>query len=279
MPFGLAMYAGWPLQQIAILLLIATALQRLLSPIGLIGLCLFILVNYAYLCSSYHVSPYNDTQLKPDFPYGFQNNIVTHIDTIGLPGEKLFGNWDKYSLISVLAALPFVLCGGISAKWCSLSRNNAAYLGTLVAGLVCAGIGYTLSGWVPVNQYLWSPTYTLISVGILLGLLALLSLTTKSESILTGLGRNAILFVILLYMLQGMPITLLNNWIAETLFHESLQLKGAVLLALFEVATLLWIAWFLQWRKWYLSINQSLMQFFCFQKKSNESKGRSRALT
>ncbi|WP_144995972.1 hypothetical protein [Polystyrenella longa] len=247
-----------PLHHIALATLLVFGCLRLLPPIGQLGLGLFILINYFYLISSYQVAPYTDTNLKPIYPYGFQNNLLAYIDSLYLPGNKLFGNWDTYGLTSIIASLPVVLVGSLSVTWCLTKSSHKRYLLTFAAGAGIATGGFLISSEIPINHYLWTPSFALISIGVLLCLLVAFSILATHETLLATIGRNSLLFVLLLGICHAGNLSLINIKLALILFPEAMQQSGLIAVALLEVGLLFGNAWLLRRQQWYFTVNRLL---------------------
>lgn len=81
--------------------------------------------------------------------------------------------YDPEGLIGSVAATTSVLIGYLAVRWlasASRSTRSAAMLAAWAGVLV--GAGWALDGVVPINKRLWSPSFTLVSAGIALVVLA-----------------------------------------------------------------------------------------------------------
>jgi len=173
-----------------------------------VGLLVFLAVNFSLVLNSYEVERYQDTQLLPVFPYGFQNNLASHIDSHWLPGVAQFGNWSQFGVLPVLAGLVLALAGNLYVQWVTLAPQEKQ---SERSG-VCAGLAVFLlaNGWflkteIPVNHYLWTGSFLCLSGGGVLLALSLLGAqqkrypTVRWQS-LQALGRNALFFYVLLQL-------------------------------------------------------------------------------
>ena len=140
--------------------------------------------------------------------------------------------FDPEGLLSTLPAVGSCVFGILTGQWLihqTMTRNRAFQLG--VFGGITAIAGLMMSLWVPLNKALWSPSYTVVSAGLAMMLLALLCilLAKKADSWwsypFTVAGANSIvifmlsgIFARLLLMIPVGDITL-KGWVYSHVFR------------------------------------------------------------
>lgn len=254
-----------PLQQIAIAAFVVYCLVLFLPRGAAIIIVLIVLLNYGFLLSSYNVEPYSDTRLKPVFPYGFQNNLVAFVDSQYLPGQKSFGNWDRYGILPTGIGIVVAICGASFQQFVLASapaKRGRRLLGAALLGSAFITAAWFASSVIPINAYLWTPTYLGLSTGILLVLICCLKFFLDRYPVfrfdlLRSLGRNSLPMFLLCSIGINFPLTAFNVTLAQNIVpnHQSI---GLILIVVAEILSLVVFAYFLSLRNIYLTFNRGL---------------------
>lgn len=178
------------LQRIGLVYLLACVLLVMLRPRALLAVCVAILLAHPLAMWIYN----------PAAPFAAGDNLSRAIDVAVLGPGRLYAAspTDPEGLLGTLPALVttlfgygcgrFIRAGAVTTRRC---------LRLVVAGLLLAGIGWTLSWIVPLNKPLWSASYTVYTAGwaaagLGLCLLAFDVLRLPTRRALALLGRHAI---------------------------------------------------------------------------------------
>lgn len=104
---------------------------------------------------------------------GPAGNLAASIDDWLLHGHLLHDGWDPEGVLSTVPAVATTLIGALAGHWMRSGRRpterTLGLLGAGVAGIVC---GLVMDRWCPINKSLWSPSYTVLTAGVALVLLA-----------------------------------------------------------------------------------------------------------
>ncbi len=100
--------------------------------------------------------------------------LSSYIDQQLIPGKLYYGYGDNEGLISTLPAVCTVLIGALAGHWLRSDRGgNRKTAGLALAGLVTLGTGCLWGLAFPIIKIVWTSSYTLVSGGLSLMLLAL----------------------------------------------------------------------------------------------------------
>lgn len=107
-------------------------------------------------------------------------NILSRIDRGILTEDHMYkdNGIDPEGLASTIPAVMQVLVGALVGRELSRTSGEGRVVRLLIIGTIMALVGYLLSGWLPVNKKIWSPTFVLVTCGLgsmLLGLLTWLT--------------------------------------------------------------------------------------------------------
>ncbi len=109
-----------------------------------------------------HVPDHGEWQFTPA---GSLNALV---DTVLLPGATYSNGYsDPEGILSIIASVVMALCGVLAGKWLA-NKQTAPVL--RISGLVAAGSVFMACGWlldfaIPINKYLWTMSYVIVSTG------------------------------------------------------------------------------------------------------------------
>lgn len=205
---------------------------------------------------------------------------VKDVTLAGWLDRTLFGvthtyqqsGFDPEGLLGVLTTAAQAMLGLAAGKWFVRDEMSGRIVpGMLVAGAAAVAVSYALAPWVPINKYLWTATFVLVSSGFAMLALAAMYwwLDIKAHAHrfewLVPLGRNALLLYIcsnvFVIGLRVVPLPVPGGgW--DQAFHAigawgSLVLPGALVSVLFaaaEVAMWVWVAKILYDRKWFFKL-------------------------
>ncbi len=203
--------------------------------------------------------------LVPD-PYGLEASLVRQVDLALLGEAHLWQGkglaFDPEGILSTLPSIASVLFGYEVTRFLMSSPNRAlAQWQLLGAGLVLCVAGVVWHSVFPLNKYLWTSSFVLLTSGVaILVLLALarleaLALMRKPFSALQMLGENP-LFIYALSILWANTLWLIpiGNTSAYQFSFEFLSrfaspMNASLMFALLNVALLWLVAWWLDRRK------------------------------
>lgn len=142
--------------------------------------------------------------------FSFEGNAAAIVDQLILPGRKYFGTWDPDGILTTIPAVAVTIAGLLAGKWLNAERVRGTDGTWWLIGLGIAALSVAfLWGFVlPINSYLWTPSFCLIAIGMALVLLggfhAILDVrqSTKWAVPLIALGRNALLVVVMTVVLM-----------------------------------------------------------------------------
>lgn len=140
-------------------------------------------------------------------PFGYGSNLSTWFEGVIL-GDSFHA---AQGLVTVftgsVTSLSGVLVGVYlrSAGYKKSRRFAVLYL----IGLTSIGLGYVLDPWMPINRYLWTPSFVLLSSGISMAFFAFLDCLVSMRGFvrwgnpLTVIGRNPITVYVLAEIVGG----------------------------------------------------------------------------
>jgi predicted acyltransferase len=99
--------------------------------------------------------------------YSIDGNLAAYIDSKLLPGRKTYTTWDPDGVWTTAPALALCVFGAllgrilVSRRMKELPRNILF----LVIGALALAAGFALSSTVPVNRFMWTSSFALLSAG------------------------------------------------------------------------------------------------------------------
>lgn len=212
-----------PLQQIAVAVLVTHVVVLYLPRGAALMALVYVTANYAFLLASHSAdsNPGANTDLLA--AYGFQSNLAAWVDSSFLPGNKSFGNWDRFGIVPTAIGTTLALCGASYQQLAlaiDVPQRTARLKTALLLGIVVAVAAWSCSAFVPINHYLWTPSFFGMSAGLLIVLVSCLQLIVDHPRcsdlfLLRALGRNSLLFFFICYLANEVPLTLWNVGVAE----------------------------------------------------------------
>jgi predicted acyltransferase len=116
----------------------------------------------------------------------FANSAAAYIDhTVLGVNHVYYGHgepfaFDPEGLLSTLPAIASCLAGVLCGQWLQATEQDAQrrYQGLIGVAIVAIGIGWGLHPWLPMNKALWTPSFVMVTSGIVMliltGLMGLL---------------------------------------------------------------------------------------------------------
>jgi|WetSurMetagenome_2_1015567.scaffolds.fasta_scaffold00001_121 predicted acyltransferase len=205
----------------------------------------------------------------PD-PYGLESNVVRRIDMFILGKAHLYQGFsspfEPHGLVGALpAACSLVIgfyIGGITGGGNETGKNA---LKILLIGIATTGLGLFWNIFLPVNKYLWTGSYILLSTGIvcvIYGLVYFITDVIKFEKwgiFFNVFGSNALfsftLAEIFVKMLQIAIIDMndqkisLYQWIYGRVFMPVAGERGGSLIFAIVILIMIWLASLILYRK------------------------------
>ena len=189
-----------------------------------------------------------------------ETNLPRQVDAALLGVGHLYSSTrgDPEGLTTTPAAVVTVLLGAWGVQ---LLRDRGPRVTALLgAGLTAAGAAGSLV--LPVNKFLWSPTFVLVTAGLgLLALTALSSLADSSARRVVGrpwevLGRNALVVYVgsevTIAVLRSVPVgagSSVRDWLYRTVFEPVAGAPGGSLAYSLSVLAVWWAVCALLWRR------------------------------
>lgn len=143
------------------------------------------------------------------------NSLAAYLDDLWLGNEHVYYSkaspfaFDPEGLLSTIPAVSSCLLGVVAGRYAIVENGCSTKLLNLALVGICAGAA--LSSWIPINKALWTPTFVIITSGIMMYLLwATMTLEKRLQwfkpgSPLLVAGTNSIA----LYMIAGIFTRLL----------------------------------------------------------------------
>ncbi|MFO7915503.1 MAG: heparan-alpha-glucosaminide N-acetyltransferase domain-containing protein [Candidatus Krumholzibacteriales bacterium] len=250
------------LQRIALAWGIAAAMCTLLSRRGLVITSAVILLAYWILLSAG-----GDLSLR--------GNLVRAVDLRVLGESHLWMGkgipFDPEGLLSTLPAAVTVITGYLAGSF--MAEGRRVFRGLFLAGMLSAAAGLAWSAVHPVNKYLWTGSYLLLTSGMASVLLAVIYLISEEKRRgrylfpLKVFGRNPLLLYILsslwvqtaVYLIrfrdsEGKEITAYSWVYRRIMVPLAGDMFGSLLFALVHLALFWLILYPLCRRKYFLKI-------------------------
>lgn len=204
-------------------------------------------------------------QLNAD-PYSLENSVVRELDLWVLGAGHMWGGkgiaFDPEGILSTLPSIVSVLIGFEVTRYLIAAVDKAkAQWQLLLVGVVLSGLGLLWHLWFPINKYLWTSTFVLLTGGV--GILVLVVLI-KLEQLkimaniyrgFTMLGQNP-LFIYALSILLAKSLYLFSvqnisayEWTYLQFSKIASPMNASLLFALLSVALLWLVAWYLDRKK------------------------------
>jgi len=245
---------AWPdvrimgiMQRIAICYLVAASLNLLLRVRGLIIATVFLfMVHWALMACGEALGHES-------------GNLAAVVDRLLLPGRAYFGDWDPEGILTTIPAIATTVIGVLVGHCLSSSTwNSSMKLLTLGAsGAVAVANGVILSDYVPINVYLWTSSFVMVTSGVLslaiAGLYWLVDIRRCQAWVVTPVvaGRNALALVVLTSVMRFDMIAgrLVGGDIAEVLVSG-----GPFLRVVVQLVLICWLAFWLYDRRLFLTV-------------------------
>jgi len=250
---------SWPdvrvtgiLQRVAVCYAVAAISNVLLGVRGLIGAVVFLLLEYWALMA------FGDGARQGAGRYTMDGNFAAHVDQLFLPGRAYFGNWDPEGILTAIPAVATTLIGVLighclkSPYW-----DTGTKLLTLGGcGALAITNGILLGDHVPTNVHLWTPSFVLVTSGVLAVIVAGLFWLTdvrgwRSWALpFVVAGRNALPLVIAFEVVR---FDLISSRLIGGDIANILGPGAPVLRAFVELSLIGWLAWWLYRRRIFLT--------------------------
>lgn len=193
---------------------------------------------------------------QPD-PYSLEGNAALKFDLLVLPAQNLYKGFglpfDPEGLLSTLPAVVNVVGGFLAGLYIQQQGNNrGTVLKLAIAGAILVAAALVWDLYFPINKPIWTSSYVLYTIGLDLGILAMLMLVIEVAGykgwtyFFEVFGRNP-LFI---YAMSGVLVRLmsltrvegqsLNGWIYTNSYLSWLQPNNASLLFAVSYMLLLW---------------------------------------
>lgn len=158
-------------------------------------------------------------------------NILSRIDRAVLTDSHMYhdNGIDPEGLLSTLPAVAQVLLGCLVGERMMQSHGDRRIADLMVIGLVMALVGYLLSGLLPLNKKVWSPTFVLVTCGFAAMILGLLIRVTdeakgaKWFGFFRPFGANALFTYLTSTVLSLLAIRIPVTSDGQTLYGMSWQ--------------------------------------------------------
>ena len=155
------------LQRIALRYLLASLVDLIAGVRVKAGLLVVLLVGYWLAMTLIPVPGYGRGDLSRE------GNLAAYVDRMVLLGHLYKADYDPEGLLSTIPALATTLIGVLAGH---LLRSGRSVFekdaGLFVAGWFCAMLGWIWSATLPINKALWTSSFTLLTAGLGLQLLA-----------------------------------------------------------------------------------------------------------
>lgn len=204
-------------------------------------------------------------QLSAD-PYSLEHSVVRQLDLLLLGENHMWQGkgiaFDPEGILSTLPSIVSVLIGFEVTRHLIAAVDKAkAQWQLLIVGIVLALAGLVWHYWFPINKYLWTSSFVLLTSGA--GVLVLLFLVRlESLSFMRGmysgftmLGQNP-LFIYALSIIWAKSLYLLSidnasayEWGYLQLTRIASPMNASLLFALISVAVMWLVAWLLHRKK------------------------------
>jgi len=242
------------LQRIALAYFFATLLVLYCGVVARVAISVALLVGYWAVL-----------QISAD-PYSLEHSIVRVID-LSVFGEAHVWKgkgiaFDPEGILSTLPAIVNVLIGyEVTRYLINAERKDVAQWRLLGAGVAMIVVALIWHQTFPINKYLWTSPFVLITSGV--GVLLLLALIRLEQFKWTGgiyraftmLGQNS-LFIYALSILWAKTLSLipmgnisLGSWLFQSFSQFLSPVNASLLYALVAVAAMWLVAWWLDRKK------------------------------
>ena len=141
-------------------------------------------------------------------------NAESYVDRLLLGRSHLYKpslGYDPEGLVATLGCFLPCYCGLLATR---IGFNSSRLLAWLAVGLTICGSLLAASG-IPLNKALWTPSYSLFTTGVMIGIHVLLKRwgPWSRKNLLATLGMNAILFFLLSDCCGVVRIVLNSVWV------------------------------------------------------------------
>jgi predicted acyltransferase len=236
-------------QRIAVCYAIAAAMELIAGWRLQAGLAAFLLLDY------WVILVFGDGASDAGNRFSLAGNVAAAVDQWILPGRKYFGTWDPEGVLTTIPAITVTIVGLLAGKALSADRQARRSLSLWFVGLGTAAVnlGFLCDFVLPINSYLWTPSFCLVGTGagliVLGGLHAALdsSIAASATSIVAApfvtIGRNALVVVLATLALElGIRVPTIRLPLVHKLLPQgSSSLTTGVLIAVAVIATAVWL--------------------------------------
>jgi predicted acyltransferase len=183
--------------------------------------------------------------------FSFEGNAAAVVDQLILPGRKYFGTWDPDGILTTIPAVAVTIAGLLAGKWLNAERlrGTDGTLRLIGLGVAAFNVAFLWDFVLPINPYLWTPSFCLVAIGTALVLLGGFHAILDVRRSLTwavpliALGRNALLVVVVTVLLRRAVVALAFVVpLVQTFVPEgSASPACGILTAFLVVAAALWL--------------------------------------
>jgi predicted acyltransferase len=96
-----------------------------------------------------------------------EGNLAAYVDRLIMYGHIMESTWDPEGLLSTIPAISTTLLGVLVGHLLKSSKTHMIKMTLLlIYGGVCVVGGLIIDKWFPINKWLWSSSYALVTAGI-----------------------------------------------------------------------------------------------------------------
>jgi predicted acyltransferase len=235
-------------QRIAVCYAVAACLELAAGWRVQAGLLVFLLINF-WLILEFGSGP------NGGGPFSLEGNVAAAVDRLLLPGRKYFATWDPNGILTTIPAIAVTIAGLLAGKMLAREpfANDKGTLWFACLGIAAVNLAFLWALVLPINAYLWTPSFCLVVIGAGFLLLAAFqavldvrrmpSWAVSLEAPALALGRNSLL-VILGAVLVERGIVVLGSRLplVESLFPEGIASPPCgIPIAFFVIVVALWL--------------------------------------
>jgi predicted acyltransferase len=98
--------------------------------------------------------------------YGGLVNLAAYVDAHYLPGRALYGSWDPEGILTTIPAVATCVAGLLFGRVFTASLLPKRRLQVLLAiGCAAIALGKLWATWFPINKYMWTSSFVLVTIG------------------------------------------------------------------------------------------------------------------
>jgi len=168
---------------------------------GRIGWSVGLLLGYWAAIEWVPVPVYGAGDLEPG------HTLACYLDNALLPGKGFAKHCSSEGILGTFTATVNVLAGVMAGEWLRRAKNTDVQkaVGLLVAGIVAWGVGKLWGEVLPINKYLWTSSFAMLTIGWSLLLLGLFYLVVDVWKVRRGMLFFVVIGVnpLVIYMADG----------------------------------------------------------------------------